>query len=256
MKPNVLIWDLETGLNKLALFGLYNNNYIPPDAILQERYIICGSFRMMGEKRVKSVSVLDDPARFKKDPSDDEHVVRELHKVISKADAIVGHNGDNFDMKFFNGRALFYGLDPLPRITQVDTLKIAKRFFRLNSNRLDYLGEYLGLGRKISTTQQLWLDCLAGKKGAVREMVRYNKQDVNLLEEVYNKLRPYDDKGPNFNLYERGSDPVCPHCGSVHLQKRGFQHALTRVYQRYQCTECGGWTRDVTCVKQHSSKLR
>jgi hypothetical protein len=255
-EPRILLWDIETGYDLVTVFGLYGNKYIPHYALQQERYMICAAWKILGQKKVDSVSILDNKKRFSASPVDDYHVTKTLHDLLSGVDAVVAHNGDNFDMKFFNGRALYHGLGPLPPVTQIDTLKIAKRFFKLNSNRLDYIGKYLGVGQKTTTDQSLWLRCLNGEEKAVKTMVRYNRNDVLLLEAVYKRLAPYDDKGVNFNLFVDPDDPVCPKCGSHHLQKRGIKRALTRAYHQYQCQSCRGWSRAVTCDKTYTSKMR
>lgn len=255
-QPNILFYDIETGFNVVRLFGLFGNNWISHEAIQQERYMICVAYKWAHEKKVHVISQLDDMKRFKKDPSDDTHVVKNFYKVLGKADVSVAHNGDRFDMKYVKGRALYHGLKPIPQHKQIDTLKIAKRNFNLNCNRLDYLGQYLGLGRKIHTDASLWHDCLNGKVSAVNKMIKYNKQDVRLLEDIYNTLLPWDDRGLNHNFFVNGEEPVCPHCGSVHLHRRGYQNAITRVYQRYQCTECGGWSRSVKSEKGAGVQVR
>jgi len=247
-QPNVQVWDIETGYNVANIFSLFNKNApIPHDAIESERYIICAVFQDYHTGKVKTIHLLQDKERFKEDPTDDEYVVREIHKVLSLCDGVVAHYGDNFDMKFFNTRAIYHGLQPIPPIVQIDTYKIAKRKFLFNSNRLDYIGKYLGFGGKIKTTQQLWLDCLHGKQKAVRDMVTYCKQDVELLKQVYTKLAPYVPSTVNRMLF--ANKECCPSCGGTHVQKRGFQRTTTSKYQRYQCTDCGNWWRGRKAIK-------
>ena len=239
-KPAVLFYDLETGFNLATIFSLHHpEKYIPYKAIRKERYIICGSWKWQGQKRVNAVSVLDDPSRFDISPTDDYEVVAKLHSILSTADAIVAHYGDNFDIKFFNTRALYHGFSPIPSVIQIDTCKMAKQKFLFNSNALDYLGQFLGIGKKITTHFQLWLDCFNGKKKAIRGMVKYNKQDVILLEEVYNALAPYCDSKLNNNLFT--NNRVCPSCGSSSLTRQGFKYTRVAVKQQVQCKDCGHW---------------
>jgi predicted RNA-binding Zn-ribbon protein involved in translation (DUF1610 family) len=209
--------------------------------ILKERYVISVSWKWLDEKKVHSVSVLDNPKLFKKDPNNDLHVVSTFCNVLTTADVIVGHNSDSFDLRMLEGRALYHGLSPLPPITSIDTLKVAKRRFRFNCNRLDYIGQFLGLGKKIKTSNDLWLRVLRGDRAAIQEMVKYNKQDVVLLEKVFLKFRPYCDSYVNRQLL--GATEGCPRCGSKHIQSRGTHKAISRVYQRFQCQKCGGWFR-------------
>lgn len=241
-EPRIVLYDIETSHNIIAKFDL-RDEYVPHTNILQERFMICAAWKTLGEKRTSAVSGLDDAERFAKNVADDRHVVTTLHKTLSEADVIVGHNSDKFDFRWLQGRMLFHGLPPLPPLKSVDTYKVARRQFALNSNRLDYIGKYLGLGGKTSTPFGLWLDVLKGDKKAVRTMVAYNKRDVELLEQIYLKLLPY--AGPTINLQLYAENKCCPHCGSKKFESRGYRYADTQVYRRFQCLEakCQKWFR-------------
>jgi hypothetical protein len=127
----------------------------------------------------------------------------------------------------------------------VDTLKVARRNFALTSNKLDYLGRYLGLGRKIDTGGiDLWLGCMRGNKKDWKLMVDYNCQDVLLLEKVYHKLLPWIADHPNLTLYSLNEAPACPKCGSEDLQWRGYAYTAASAFRRFQCNDCGGWGRE------------
>jgi len=237
----------------VAKFSL-REEYVAHTNLLQERYIICAAWKELGAKGTQAVAVTDDPARYRKTPHDDKHVVTKLHKVLSEVDVVVAHNGDAFDSKWLNGRILFHGLPPLPPIKSVDTLKIARRMFNLNSNRLDYLGKYLGFGGKKSTPPGLWIDVLKGDAEAVKTMVAYNKRDVELLEQVFLKLRPYM---PDLNAHALfGSGAVCPKCGSKDVQRRGWHASVTQVYRRNQCQACKGWFRSRKADADHTATMR
>lgn len=248
-KPKVLIYDIETTHNIVASFDL-RDEYTPHTNILQERYIVCASWMWLGEKKVHAVSVLDDPKRYAKNPHDDRHVVETLHRLMNEADVIVAHNGDQFDNKYVQTRCLFHGLPPTPPVTSIDTYKVAKARFKFNSNRLDYLGKFLGLGGKKSTPQGLWLEVLAGSKRAVKVMVDYNKRDVVVLKGVFEKLTPYMPNHINRELF---GGTGCPRCGSTKVQRRGFHRAITKLYQRLQCQGCGGWFRLLKAEKGSST---
>lgn len=251
--PKIILWDIETTQNLAAVFRLGGNDWIQPQNIIQERYIVCASWKELGSKKVEAVSVLDDPQRYARNPHDDKFVLQTLHKVLSEADVIVHHNGDTFDIKFAETRMLIQGLDPLPPVTKIDTLKAARDRFLFNANNLDYLGKILGVGRKIKTEPELWLQVLAGSKSAVQKMVRYNKQDVLLLEKVFIKLQPFIANHVNRGLF---GETGCPRCGSKHVQSRGVHRAISQVYQRFQCQSCGGWWREAKADRSKSTKTR
>lgn len=249
----ILLWDIETSLQPVAVFQLANNDWIRPESLLGERYIICAAWKWLGEKKIHTVSVLDDPKRYKKDSHDDYHVVKTLRDVMMEADVIVHHKGDSFDKPWLNGQILMHGLSPLPPIPSIDTYKVAKANFYLNSNSLDYLGQRLKVGKKIDVGHKLWLRILNGDRKAIEDMVRYNKGDVTLLEGVFEKLRPYISNHLNRELL---GEEGCPKCGGTKLQSRGYHKAVSRVYRRWQCQSCTGWFRSATNEKSIKPKYR
>jgi DNA polymerase elongation subunit (family B) len=245
-KAKILFWDIETSLSVVTTFTLYPK-YISHDAILQDWNIICGAWKFAGDRITHAISV-------GKDVTNDKEVVKKLRDVVMSADMIVHHNGDKFDIKMLNTRLIYHGLEPLDKkILTLDTLKEARKTFRFTSNRLDYLGEFLGVGRKLHTKGGLWMDVLKGNQKAVKEMVKYNKHDVDpLLESVYYKMKPYINH-PHMGAFNKdgGCIASCPNCASKDLQKRGT--ALTRAglfKQRYQCKECGAYSQENNGTKK------
>lgn len=153
------------------------------------------------------------------------------------------HNCDKFDTKKMYAKFLYHRLGPPEPFKSIDTLKIARKYFSMNSNKLDDIGRYLGVGRKVvNTGWDLWKRCSQGDPDAWNDMIEYNKMDVILLEKVYNEFRPFITNHPNMNLYQETTHN-CPNCGSYSVQKRGM--SLTRVSksQRYQCTDCGAYSQ-------------
>jgi len=235
-KPKILLWDIETSLNEVRTFDLWNTNI--PHIRMQTPWIIfCAAWKWVGQKTIHTVSLLDDMTRFSMNHMDDGHVVEVLYGVLAEADAIVAHNGDKFDIKKFNTRAIKHGFDPLPNIVQIDTLKMAKQKFSFPYNRLDYLGEFLGVGRKVHTEPELWDRCMDGDQKALKAMVKYNKGDITLLEAVYDKLSPWVPTKLNMNHFSEGL--VCPKCGGDHVTRH--KRRLTRVGAmiQFQCQGCG-----------------
>lgn len=243
-RPRILLWDVETSLNILTSFSLYPK-YIHHNNILQDWYIICGAWKFLGEAQIYNAFITSNKERFEKNPIDDYEVVKQLRDALLEADIIVHHNGDKFDIKKLNTRLIYHRLDPLPnKLNTVDTLKEARRTFAFSSNRLDYLGKYLGVGEKIVTEPDLWSRVLVGDKNAITDMVIYNRRDVTLLENVYNVMRPYI-KHPNVTAFSANDSGIaCVNCGSTKLEKRGFLISVNGRKQRYQCTSCGKWSHD------------
>lgn len=245
--PKIVTLDIETAPIIASTFTLWPKNGIPAHAIIDDWWIVCASWKYLGQKKIHGVSVLDDKERFRADFTDDYHVLNKLHGVLMDADIIVGHNILKFDVPRINTRFIKHGLPPIPKKKFDDTYRMAKKEFSFTSNRLDFIAEYLGCGTKLDTPTNMWSKVITGDRKTIRDMLTYNKQDVRINEEVYLKLRPYMHGGTNLSIYvddtELGATLKCPKCGSEHLQKRGHALLATGKYSRYQCQTCYGWSR-------------
>jgi RNase H-like protein len=233
-KAKILFIDLETAPSLGWTWGpKWETSIID---FKKDWYLLSYSYKWADEKKVY-VRTLADYSDFKKDMENDEALVNDLWKLFDEADILVAHNGNSFDVKKANTRFITHNLPPPSPYRTVDTLRIARRVFRFDSNKLDDLGRYLGVGRKIPTTGfNLWKKCMLGDLKAWKIMAAYNKQDVLLLEKVYYLLRSWGTH-PNVNKGEF----ACPKCGSTNVQKRGFSYTLLRQKQRLQCLACRSW---------------
>jgi hypothetical protein len=170
------------------------------------------------------------------------HVAKKLLDLLDEADIVIAHNGDRFDMRKANARFVYHNLGPVSPVKQIDTLKSARRYFMFNSNKLDNLGKHLGVGAKVDTGGfATWAGCMRGDMKAWKTMTKYAKQDVDLLRNVYMKLRPWMANHPNLNVYS--GESCCPTCGSDDLQRRGQRYTQVATYQQWYCNSCGAWSR-------------
>ncbi len=234
----ILILDIETSPNLGYTWGKYEQNVIK---FVETCQIICIAWKWLGEKETY-VMALPDYSGYRPPKINDKKLVKDLWKLLDRADCVMAHNGDRFDVKMANARFIAHELRPPSYYTTIDTKKIAKAAAMFPSNKLGDLGPYLGVGTKMQTGGfDLWEDCMAGDKAAWKKMKAYNKQDVDLLEEVYLRLRPWAKSHPNLNAYNETS-ANCTRCGSHKMQKRGFQFSRTGSRPRFQCQDCGGWS--------------
>lgn len=241
MKPKVILWDLEISLMIVYTFGLKVMDYLPFDNVIDEWFIICASWMELGDKKVHSIDVLADKQRFSKNHKDDYVVVKKLREVLIDADLVIAHFGDKFDLPKLNARLIYHGLDPLPPIKTLDTKKESAKITKFTSNKLDYLAQFFGLGKKKDTDLELWRQCTEGNIKAIQKMVAYNRNDVVILKQIYLRLRKYFRRHPI--LFVSGT-PTCPICGSHHLQWRGTSITTTMRYKRFQCQDCGSWGKE------------
>lgn len=238
-KTRILIFDIESAPNLGYAWGKWEQNIIQ---FQQEWYMLSFAYKWYGEDETHAYA-LPHFKTFKKNKTDDKELVKKLHELFNEADIIIAHNGDDFDIKKSNARFIYHGLTPPSPFKTIDTKKIAKRYFSFNSNSLNDLGTHLSIGQKVPTGGfDLWLGCMAGNKKSWQTMIDYNIQDVILLEQVYERLRPWIHNHPNVNVLPEELTN-CPACGSNKLVKRGFGMNLLTKYQRYQCLSCGKWNK-------------
>lgn len=241
-KPNVILFDTETSNMIVATFSLYPESIGHHD-IIEDWYMFCVAYKKLGEKKIHSVALTDDPKRFKKDQRDDFYVVKTMADIIKDADVIVGHNLKNFDVKKLNTRLIKHGLPPLPKIPVVDTLKEARKIAKFSSNRLDYLGEFFGFGGKVKTSPELWMRALHGDVLAIEEMAKYCKGDVDLLEKIYLKLLPYIETHPHIGVLSGEERFSCNKCGSTKLIRHKERPTATGLMKiQCQCQKCGSYS--------------
>lgn len=207
-------------------------------------YILCFSYQWFGQKTVHAVALPDFP-EYVVDREDDSALLTKLAGLLDEADVVVGHNADRFDIRKVNARLAINDM-PAPSTYQtIDTLKVARRHFAFNSNRLDDLGQVLNVGRKASHTGfGLWKGCMQGDPASWTVMKKYAKQDIRLLVAVYERLRPWMRSHPSLNMLA-GESSHCPTCNAepVNLKRRGFQYSKVNIYQRWQCHACGSYCR-------------
>jgi hypothetical protein len=79
---------------------------------------------------------------------------------------------------------------------------------------------------------------MTGDRKAWRRMRAYNARDVELLEAVYLKLRPWTTNHPNLSHFSRQPDN-CPVCESSDTMKSGYAYARCNKRQRQECRDCG-----------------
>jgi hypothetical protein len=242
--PKILLLDTETLPMITATFSLYPDS-INHDNILQDWSLICACWKYLDKPTIYSSSILDDREAFKQSVNNDLVVVKRVREVLQDADIVIGHNVKKFDMKKYNARLIFHGLDPLPSgIQLLDTLTEIRKVAAFSSNRLDFLGKTLTGQGKIETERGLWLRVLKGEKKAVKDMTHYCKGDVQVLEDLYLKLRPYMKGHAHVGvLHGEDKQHSCPRCGSTRLQgnKTRFTAAGVKKVQK-QCMDCTGYS--------------
>jgi len=228
--PRVLLFDIETTPNLSYTWGKYEQDVI---RFKKEWEILSVAYKWLGESRVQCIG--------RNSLKNESALVQKLWQLFDEADVVIAHNGASFDDKKSRAKFLEHKLPPPSPYKVIDTKRIAKAQFAFSSNSLNDLGEKLGLGKKVDTGGfDLWLGCMDGKRASWTKMLRYNRQDVVLLERVYLKLRSWAPTHPNLSLHA-GLMRACPVCQSTRIQRRGYKYAQASVKAQYQCRTCCHW---------------
>lgn len=228
-----LFWDIETCPNIVLSWRVGPKVSLDPENILKERAIICIGYKWQHEPQAKVMT-------WDKKQSDRAMLERFL-KLANKADELVAHNGDSFDMPWFLTRCAFHGLHTFPRYKTTDTLQWAKRRFYFNSNKLNYLAQYFGMGAKIKTEFGLWKAVTLDKDpAALRRMAAYCARDVELLQKVYERIAPMAPIKTHAGVLHGGGKWTCPACASESVKKKMTRVTASGVIQhQMQCRACG-----------------
>lgn len=239
----ILLIDIETAPNKGYFWGLFKQN-INIDWVTESGYTLCYTAKWLHSKELIFDSI--KKSGMKK-------MIKGVHKLLNESDAIIHFNGKSFDIPTLHKEIIMQDMLPPSPSKQIDLYHVWKNNFRTPSNKLDYIVQELGLGNKVKHGgPEMWIKCMYGDAKAWREMERYNRKDVTLLEELYKRLLPWIQNHPNYNLYHE--DLCCPNCESERIQARGYATTAACVYKRYQCQNCGKWFRGNDRVKQPKIK--
>lgn len=234
--PKTLLFDIEsTGLN--ATFGT----------------VLTIGYKWLDKKTIHTPTILD---YSKKGMLDDKGLVADFAKVYETADITVGHYSSRFDVPMLQSKLLKNGLPPLAPVKHIDTWDVARKNFKLHNNRLNSLAGFLGTNhQKTAIDFESWLQAAHGSKKHLKEVVDHCRYDVLVLEEVFNKIKPWIRQMPARQLFVGGDPMSCPSCGSTHLHSRGYHVSRTRKYRRFQCQDCGKWSRTRISEKEVPSDL-
>lgn len=179
-----------------------------------------------------------------------EAMIKRVHDAIEAADVVIGWNSNGFDLKVLNKEFLSLSLGPPAPYKSVDLLTTSRTQFKFLNNKLDYVARKMGCPYgKLPHDKSMWLACMG--LGADKDMekhygkmLRYNKRDVQLLDWIFPRFRPYIRGFPNLNIYlaEPDGKRRCPRC--LHTKLRFFDKRpiLELARDRYHCGHCGGWS--------------
>lgn len=230
----ILILDIETAPTSAYVWGMWEQN-VAMNQIIKPGYILSYAAKWLGENEIVCQSLRN---------STKENMLEGVHELLSEADVVIHFHGKKFDIPTLNREFILLGLKPPATYKQIDLLPIIRQQFKFPHNKLDYVAQALGCGGKLKHAGfEMWIGCMNGDEASWDRMEEYNVEDVAITERVYYKILPWIRNHPSVGLHNDVAH-VCPNCGGVHLQRRGFAFTAAGKYQRFQCNDCGSWSRD------------
>lgn len=248
-QPKILYYDIEsTGL--AADFGI----------------MLMYAYRWHGEEETHCRTLLDIPKKDWELPPEkrDRTLVIELGKLIDEADIVVAHYGSKFDNRFVQTRLLIHDL-PIADIRWAkifDPCITARKNLKFQSNRMANIAAALGVDQqKTSLPKNIWYrsHTFDGEWfiDAITQMKEYCIQDVRVLYDIAQKIRPICRHLPAFKLMAEVEcgNRICRDCGGE-LTYRGPYYTKANSYDNYQCVSCGAWQRsDIpTSIQKRGTK--
>ena len=235
-EPKILTIDIETAPIEAYVWGIHDQN-ISLAQVKKDWFILAFGAKWLDES---DVMYFDNSKARRID--DDRRLVKEMWKLLDKADIVVTQNGDSFDFKKFNARAVIHGLNPPSYYRSTDVYKESKNVFGFTSQSLDYTSKvlkqkYKKLPHKQFPGWSLWTECLKRNQGAWKEMKEYNIYDVLSTDEKLSRIYSWI-KTANMATFYDDAKLRC-FCGSQNIFKKGFVYTDSGKFQGYKCKDCG-----------------
>jgi len=232
-KPKILVLDIETSPNLAYVWEMYNVDSISSSQLVEPRDMLCFAAKWLDEDRIIFASTYHNGYSA---------MIRILHELLDQADIVMTYNGNKFDIPVVNTCLIMEGFKPPSPYKSLDLYPVIRSTFRLPLNKLEHVLKHFGLTKKQDAGGfETWKKCLANDPAAWEQMKTYNIQDIESLQELYFFVRPWIPRHPSFAGYTQSH--VCPNCGSNNLERRGYSFTQVSKYQRWQCKNCGKWSR-------------
>lgn len=233
----VLLFDLESSASISYHFGRFKV-FVGVDQVITRPFLLTIAAQWLNSDSQFGCKLSEDEVLAK----DDKALVEVMWKLLDEADIIVAHNAKRFDEALLNTRFLAHGMKPPSSYKVVDTLKIAKKYFKFEANSLDEIADFLGIDRKLPTDFRLWREVMECLDGRIDYMLDYNMNDVSVLKDVYLAIRAWDKTHPSVGFFSTAPKHVsCPCCGSLEYNRLEGKTAKAFVweYTEYRCNNCG-----------------
>jgi DNA polymerase III alpha subunit (gram-positive type) len=189
-EPQIVYFDIETTPGLFYGFRL-GKQRVEWTQIRKEPVVCCICWSVNGGKIQSATFDLKKYNINAYDDTSDLEMIKKFVGVVNKADALVGHNGKNFDVAFLRNRIIKHRLPDIAPVI-IDDTYLKTKGIRTLSHKLGYLLHYYGIGEKGKHEGlPMWIDVVNGDKKALADMVTYCKDDVKGLISLHEYIKPY-----------------------------------------------------------------
>jgi DNA polymerase elongation subunit (family B) len=253
--PKILIFDIESAPMECYTWGIFKQ-VIHTNMVKKDWSMLSWSAKWLFDDKIMG-QVVSPIEAFNRT---EESIIAKLWELLNEADIVIAHNGNQFDIKMTNARFAINGLYPPLPYKSIDTLRYVRKVFRFPSYKLDCLNEYFGLDLKMHHEGMgMWKKCIENGPEAREHldlMLKYNKRDVSILEELYLKIRPWLKGHPNVALYIDTDEKLCTNCGNEDLTWGGYYYTPSGRFKSFRCDSCGAVGRSRTSDLDKETKAR
>lgn len=220
--------------------GDLKNRYVHYESVIRQPRVTIVCAKWYDDPEIVRLAEWDAGGRKK--------FLRRVHRLLERADIVVGHNVDGADLPWLrNDLHIEAGLPPLPPQKTVDTLKVLRREFGVGApfKSLDAFCRISGLQGKVGAYDRDAMERATTGKSEEdrRSLTDYCAADVVATQGLYDFLRPHIKNHPA--LFVSGADKVstCHRCGNPTepIPRRYVANVLT--YSMRRCTECHAYSR-------------
>lgn len=227
--PKILTIDIETKPSLSYHWRMFKEN-ISIDQVKEPAGILCFSAKWFGQSAMFTFSEWEHG---------EKEMLAQAHALLTEADAVITKNGDKFDIPWLMSEFLKHDMPPPPPLTSIDLEKTLRHKFRFQSNKLDYVTQYLEIGKKLEHEGfRLWRKVMDGDEVARRKMLRYCARDVRITERLYKRMRPYITNHPHMGFTPK---TACGSCGSDHVHVSKYRRTKAFRIQQMHCQSCGSY---------------
>ena len=231
MSLKILFFDLELS-QAIATVWNTGKQYVGHHQLIEPQKIISYHWKWSDSDKVQNM----DWGLHKQC---DKKIIKQIKKDFDRADLIVAHNGNRFDMKKVYGRAMYHGIILNPKYVTFDTMVEVKRLASLPSYSLAFLCKHFGLPFKLDSGGKATWDQVQFDKSreALDHLLYYGDGDITSLEALYYHIRPYTQAKIHAGVLRGGERYHCPSCERLANYKSMYVTAAGTVQHWLQCSD-------------------